>query len=200
VTRLDLAATVFLEAPIPDVAKRAYAWILTDPAICFAKRRKYSYVENSAGGQTCYVGSRVSDQFGRLYDKGAESEEEASVDPGWVWRYEVEFKSYRAKKLAKQMEASAKLEKHVVSSKIGELVSMWFRGRGIVPIYNALGAGVSWVTELEARMTDDEASLNWLTVQVRPSVERLLERGRQAEVFEALGIHIVPTKMDVVET
>src|SRR3989304_5697268 len=102
VTRLDLAVTVSLADPITDVAKRAYAWVLTDPHSCPGKKRKYSYVENSSGGQTVYIGSRASDQFGRLYDKGCESARDACAPPGLLWRYEVEFKAYRAKKLARQ--------------------------------------------------------------------------------------------------
>jgi len=200
VTRLDLAATVALESPFINVAKAAYARAITDPEKCFAKRRKYSFVENSAGGQTCYIGSRISDQFGRIYDKGCESEKDACTSPGLIWRYEVEFKSYRAKKLARQMEASARAETETVAEAISHLVYTWFRARGIPPIFNDVPYHANWTVELEARITDDEASLQWLTVQVRPSVERLLERGREAEVFEALGIHIVPTKADVVET
>src|SRR4030042_3564126 len=200
VTRLDLAATVALESPFINVAKAAYARAITDPEKCFARRRKYSFVENSAGGQTCYIGSRISDQFGRIYDKGCESAKDAVCPPGMLWRYEVEFKSYRAKKLARQMEASARAETETVSEGINHLVYTWFRARGIPPIFNDAPPDTDWIVELEARVTDDEASLNWLTVQVRPSVERLLERGREAEVFEALGIHIVPGKMDVVMT
>src|SRR4030042_2129447 len=108
VTRLDLAVTVALADPITDVAKRAYAWVLTHPHNCPSKKRKYSYVENSAGGQTVYIGSRVSDQFGRLYDKGCESAKDACAPPGLLWRYEVEFKAYRAKKLAYQMGITAR--------------------------------------------------------------------------------------------
>lgn len=200
VTRLDLAATIFLQSPFINVAKRAYARLITDPTLCQTKKRRYSYVENSAGGQTCYVGSRSSDQFGRLYDKGCESSEEAITPPGWVWRYEVEFKSYRAKKLAAQMEKTAELELESVPDTISHLVFNWFRARGIPPIWNDVATDTNWVLELEARITDDEAALSWLTVQVRPSVERLIGNGREAEVFEALGIKIVPSKIDVIET
>jgi hypothetical protein len=200
VTRLDLAATVSLESPFIDVARTAYGRAITDPERCLCKRRKYSYVENSAGGQTCYIGSRISDQFGRIYDKGCESAKDAICPPGMLWRYEVEFKSYRAKKLAKQMEASARAETETVAEAISHLIYTWFRSRGIPTIFDDAPPDVDWTVELEARITDDEASLKWLTVQVRPSVERLLERGREAEVFEALGIHVVPTKMDVVAT
>jgi len=200
VTRLDLAATVSLGSPFINVAKAAYARAITDPEKCFAKRRKYSFVENSGGGQTCYIGSRISDQFGRIYDKGCESAKDAICLPGMLWRYEVEFKSYRAKKLARQMEASAKAETETVADGIRHLVYNWFRARGIPPIFNEPPSDVDWTLELEARITDDEASLNWLTVQVRPSVERLLERGREVEILEALGIHVVHSKMDAVET
>ena len=200
VTRVDLAATVALEKPFINVAKMAYARAITDPERCQCKRRKYSYVENSAGGQTCYIGSRISDQFGRIYDKGLESEKDACASPGLIWRYEVEFKSYRAKKLARQMEASARAETETVAEAISHLVYTWFRARGIPPIFNDTPADTDWIVELEARITDDEASLNWLTVQVRPSVERLLEHGREAETLEALGIHVVHSKMDAVET
>src|SRR3972149_6100989 len=200
VTRLDLAVTVALAGPITDVAKRAYALMLTDPHGCPSKKRKDSYVENSAGGQTVYIGSRASDQFGRLYDKGCESAKDACAPPGLLWRYEVEFKSYRAKKLARQMEKTAREESVSVSGEIANLVRTWFIARGIRPLYGAGYHRGEWVLELEARITDDDCSLNWLTLQVRPTVDRLRDRGRSAEVFEALGITIVPTKADVIDT
>jgi len=200
VTRLDLAVTVSLADPITDVAKRAYAWVLTDPHSCPGKKRKYSYVENSSGGQTVYIGSRASDQFGRLYDKGCESARDACAPPGLLWRYEVEFKAYRAKKLARQMENTARKGLASVGEEITNLVHTWFLARGIRPLYTTQDHLGEWVLELEARITDDDCSLNWLTLQVRPTVDRLRDRGRSAEVFEALGITIVPTKADVVDT
>lgn len=191
VTRLDLAATLTLADPLPNVAMRAYSRIITDPNKCVGKKRRYSYVENSAGGQTCYIGSRASDQFGRIYDKGCESKELACAPPGVIWRYEIEFKSYRAKKLARQMEAAAKREETSVGQDIQDLVHKWFLGRGVSPIWVSTNDALDWTLELEARITDDDVSLRWLTIQVRPTVERLMDRRQANEVLEALGISIL---------
>src|SRR3972149_9442592 len=200
VTRLDLAVTVALAGPITDVAKRAYALMLTDPHGCPSKKRKDSYVENSAGGQTVYIGSRASDQFGRLYDKGCESAKDACAPPGLLWRYEVEFKAYRAKKLAYQMGITARQALPSVSEEIAKLVHTWFLARGIRPLYTTQDHLGEWVLGMEARVTDDDCSLNWLTLQVRPTVDRLQARGRSEGGFKALGITSVPRKADVVDT
>jgi hypothetical protein len=174
-----------------DVARSAYSLIITDPDKCHCKKRRFTFIENTAGGQTLYVGSRASDQFGRLYDKGCESEENLCAPPGIIWRYEVEFKSYRAKKLAIQLAETARREETDVSEDIGTFVSQWFIGRNITPIWVGASDDMDWTCEIEAQITDDDASLRWLSIQVRPTVERLLDRKRADEVFDALGITII---------
>jgi hypothetical protein len=191
VTRVDLAATLTLAKPKMDVARSAYSLIITDPDKCHCKKRRFTFIENTAGGQTLYVGSRASDQFGRLYDKGCESEENLCAPPGIIWRYEVEFKSYRAKKLAIQLAETARREETDVSEDIGTFVSQWFIGRNITPIWVGASDDMDWTCEIEAQITDDDASLRWLSIQVRPTVERLLDRKRADEVFDALGITII---------
>lgn len=191
VTRVDLAATLTLAQPKMDVARSAYSLIITDPDKCNCKKRKFTFIENSSGGQTLYIGSRASDQFGRLYDKGCESQELACAPPGMIWRYEVEFKSYRAKKLAAQLAETARREESGINEDIGTFVNQWFIGRNIIPIWVAAVDDMDWTCELEAQITDDDASLRWLSIQVRPTVERLLDRKRAGEVFEALGITVV---------
>lgn len=191
VSRLDLAVTVTLADPIPDVAKRAYSLLITDPNRCEAKKRRYSYVENSAGGQTLYIGSRASDQFGRLYDKGLENAKEPDAPPSLIWRYEVEFKAYRAKGMARILKAKARDADSRISEDIGGAVNQWFTGRGVTPIWITAHPDTDWVVELEARITDDEASLRWLTLQVRPTVVHLMSRDKADQVLEALGITVV---------
>lgn len=191
VTRVDLAATLTLASPKLDVARSAYSLIITDPDKCHYKKRRFTFIENNAGGQTLYIGSRASDQFGRLYDKGCESLELMCASPGVIWRYEVEFKSYRAKKIAVQLQGAHWREETDVSEDIGAFVNKWFIGRNITPIWVGASDDMDWTCELEARISDDNASLRWLSIQVRPTVERLLDRHRAEEVFEALGITII---------
>ena len=191
VTRLDLAVTLTLSKPKLDVARAAYSLIITDPDKCHCKKRKFTFIENNAGGQTLYIGSRASDQFGRLYDKGCESQELVCAPPGVIWRYEIEFKSYRAKNIAAQLAETHRKEESDISSDIGHFVNLWFLGRNVTPIWVAAPDDMDWTCEIDAAITDDDASLRWLSIQVRPTVERLLDRKRADEVFEALGITVV---------
>lgn len=192
VSRLDLACTLTLAEPMLNVALRAYSLIITDPNKCEGcGKRKFSYVENSLGGQTLYVGSRASDQFGRVYDKGLESTKDPLAPAGVIWRYEVEFKSYRAKKVATSMLSRSKIDDlDDVADDIQHTVSRWFLGRGVNPIWTP-GDGLAWALDIEAKVTDDEATLKWITTQVRPSVGRLVDRGKKDQVLEALGITVL---------
>lgn len=182
-SRVDLAVSVELQHPYLNVAKDCYDWVQWNRDLVSARRLTYTYIENSLGGQTLYVGSRASDQYGRLYDKYCELGVPDRV--GLLWRYEVEFKKPRAKKILMQL-----LQRHeqpAVTEVISGTVRAWFLGREIPPIWphnnNIL------TTEVEARVTSAEIKLHWLATQVGPSVRWLVEQGKGGDVIEALGLN-----------
>lgn len=175
VTRIDLAVTVTIGFEFKDLARKYYEGVGEQEET----NRSYSLIQNSKGGQTLYVGSRSSDQFGRVYDKGVQS---GVYQEGFKWRYEVEYKKPRAQGVAK---ALSSFETQDANKLIAE-VHNWFDYRGIKPIFRSSGDGIR--IQLEAKVTTDDKKLNWLRTQVKPSIEYLLSRGRGTEALVAIGL------------
>lgn len=170
-TRIDLAVTAVLAQANEDVAKASYASALDGGAI------RASYITNSQSGTTCYLGSRTSRFFGRLYDKGAQQ----GIGAGACWRYEVE-----AKKPASEAILTTLLESKEPALWIASFVWEWFNVRGVEPIFTS--TDVESAIEISATVKSSDKSLEWLSTQVRPTVGRLMIEGRQTEVVEALGL------------
>lgn len=191
VTRIDLAVTITLCEPMPTLAFDTYALNAWGTGRGDQRKRKASFINNSDGGQTLYLGSRASDQYGRIYDKGMENQDrtDVPVDLGRIWRYEVEFKSYRAKRIASQLyeKLHGELDVHSI---IGDTVDTWFKARGLPTIIKNAG-DQPFLSDVRATVTDDAMTLKWLSTQVRPSVSRLILNGRLEDVLRALNIDVL---------
>jgi DNA relaxase NicK len=187
-TRVDLAVTVTVADPVLDLAKQSYEWLTRGSVADGRLTRKFTFVENSDGGQTLYIGSRLSDQFGRLYDKGRESSQgkEEGIPQGKIWRYEVEFKGYRAKRIATQILDNLEVADNIHDF-LGATVYKWFLSRR-VPLIMDTYKNIPFSTEVSAKLSDDETTLNWLSTQVSPSVRRLIQGGKKSQVLDALGL------------
>lgn len=182
VTRVDLAVTVDLKNPEYDLSTRIYEWMCENRDL--VKRSvQYTLIRNTNGGQTLYAGSRSSDQYGRLYDKGVEESGDRS-QAGLRWRYEVEFKSERALRIVEQLKTYS--AENGVEQAIADTVYQWFLARDIDPLWSRNGPPMRM--DITATITSDEAKLMWLTKQVRPSVVQLLKHGKLPEVIDALGL------------
>lgn len=192
VTRVDLALTVTLAEPWPDVAAINYQFITGPGRVDNKFTKKFSLVVNSEGGQTLYIGSRASDQFGRVYDKGREQDEGLNLPVGKIWRYEVEFKSYRADRIGKQLLQKAKDCQNTIPNQIADTIYLWFMGRGILPISHKAD-DKPFALDVSAHVTDDDVSLKWLSTSVSPTVRRLMQNGKRREVLQALGLGWVDT-------
>lgn len=179
VTRFDLCVTTLLKTPIRQLAQKHY------DKIDFGGQRKFSHIRNSQGGETLYIGSRQSQNFGRLYDKGVES---GIAEPGLCWRYEVELKSPKSTEAAKTMWEIINNSESAHSA-IQGFVWAWFDQRGIPPIFPAEG-GKSFRVQTETIISSPEKTLRWLRSQVQPSVKRLFEAGLGKLVLEELGINV----------
>lgn len=187
ITRIDLALTVTLAEPWPGIAKTAYEFIVGPGKTDNRFTRKFSLVVNSEGGETLYIGSRASDQFGRLYDKGREQGEALNLPAGKIWRYEVEFKSYRASKVGSQLLERSKQCNGLVVNAMADTVYLWFMARGILPISHKSDE-VPFALDVSAKVTDDEVTLSWLSTSVSPAVRRLFQNGKKRETLLALGL------------
>lgn len=196
VSRLDLAVTCELQYPFPNVSTLCYDWICENAHGLKLSTRRYSHIRDLDGGQTLYVGSRASDQFGRLYDKARETQSDELYDR--LWRYEVEFKGARAKAVNERLLDRATVPETAKAGnaelmlpacptpEILGTVYLWFDSRHVHPLFYRTSRHVA--TEIEARVTSDEASLLWLSRFVRPTVARLQRNGKEDQVFEALQL------------
>jgi hypothetical protein len=179
VSRVDLAVTCsgFL-APV-RAAHDAWAK-LGELNNAHTVGRNYSYIQGLNGGETLYVNRRISQEYGRLYDKGYQA---GSAKEGLVWRYEVELKKPVAKQMVEKLLAAGALELAISS-----YVRDWFRARLVDPLFTALQGHIK--LEREARITSSEITLGWLQKSVRPSIIRLMAEGKTPELLAALGLDL----------
>jgi DNA relaxase NicK len=175
VTRLDLCVDFVLENPSAE-AGTAYQKLIFQES---TGNRRYSLFVNNAGGATCYIGSRHSQQFGRLYDKGIQAKTHKC---GLRWRAEVEYKKPLSGMIAKAL-AEEKTEER--GGVIIDTVASWFSERG-VPLKNVATDNRQLVASVEARITTAEKKMAWLRSQVRPTVVQLVEAGYGKKVLECL--------------
>lgn len=178
ITRVDLAVTVELARKDPYLALNGYT------ANQRPGKRQYALIQNTRNGRTLYVGSRSSDQFGRLYDKGVK---DYGLSPGTVWRYEIELKNKSVnQQLMKRLVDRWRLH-GVANEDILSYVHQWFSVRGVSPKFSAMGRGLPR-PELEATVTSAEKKLRWLSAQVAPTVQKLIDLGLGDEAMLALGL------------
>lgn len=176
-TRLDLAVTVLLEREGYDLGHTYFEQVQNVPTDLTAWRN-YSIIMNTEGGTTFYVGKRSSGNFGRIYDKGAES---SVAEANKLWRYEVEIK----KPLA-NLAISDLMKAPEPASFIKSYVHQWFTARGINPVFDDGGDNIAM--EVAARAKSIDRTLGWLTTQVRASIERLKLQGYGEQVKDALKV------------
>lgn len=174
VTRVDLRMDVVVNEP-RDVAGKWFDVLKTHGN----RQRGYRLWENDQGGKTLYVGSRNSQQYGRIYDKGVEA---GLAEPGLLWRLEVEYKKPIANQVYGEVVNLPVAER---VEKISGTVANWFESRGVAAtIGMVLGEGITMQLEFQATTLDRK--INWLRTQVRPTVRRLVDAGYGRDVFRAL--------------
>jgi hypothetical protein len=69
---------------------------------------------------------------------------------------------------------------------VTSLVYHWFADRLVKPVFEVIGHGDA--IRIKRRKTADEKALEWLYAQVRPTVERLVKRGKLEGTVKALGL------------
>lgn len=175
VTRVDLCFDFTLEEPTA-LAKETYAELVQMKE---EANRKYSYFENSYGGATCYVGSRQSMQYGRLYDKGVQAK---THEKGMKWRAEVEYKKPLSGSIC---DALADVPPGRRGDIIIATVKEWYAKRGVT-FMGRMGFENAIVVSVEQRITTARKKLAWLRKQVAPSVTELVEAGYGQEVLQCL--------------
>lgn len=185
VSRLDLQVTVWTEGSEVALASDAWDRLKTLPN-GRGRPRSFSLIVNHPMGQTLYVGSRSSDNFGRLYDKGVESK----LGPaGLLWRYEVELKRDPAQRTAEDYVRSEQPAAYATAQ-----VHSWMTERGVQPRFPSEWAGANR-QGLIPRTSNDV--LRWFNDSVSITVDRAIKRHGLSVVLESLGLlkHVIPREV-----
>jgi hypothetical protein len=176
VSRIDLQITVEHMPPEPELGTINFRQLCrggTNPGL----HPLITMIANTKGGHTNAVGSRISDSYGRNYDKGIEGK---LCEAGRLWRYEVEFKRGRAKKVAEQIALSRKVPTDVARS-----VWQWWSSRGVLPVAKE-PTGCLIDTRLPARPEVDY--LRYFESNVAPSIRQAVRLHGLNTVLRALGL------------
>lgn len=181
VPRLDIQVTVTFDTMPTDIIDIAYVKsVSAAQQLSNGRKRKIWKIVGNNGGETLYIGSSKSEQYGYIYNKEVQSE-----DPLYTrcWRYEVRFKNELAAQVYHQL-VLAPSTRHKV---IVELVGSWFELRGVnVPWTDASVGAILPITKTQP--SDIERSLWWLERQVKPVLNRLDAAGVMNQAMRALGL------------
>jgi len=133
-------------------------------------------------GDTCYIGSRLSDMFLRIYDKERESKDECYI--GAV-RFEAELKGAYALKAYQLLSRSDPASGAALSVVVG-----CFKRHGIdLPVNLPLACTYNPVVPLKTFDLDRTAA--WLQRQVAPALQRCLTEGMSwGKIEELLGLQV----------
>lgn len=173
-SRIDLQVTLLLGKPDIFLFDQLEAHFLALPArrgrvpdIC--------RVRDNKGGNTIYIGSRTSDKYLRIYDKGVEGKTNV---PGELIRFEVEYK----RGLAKQCLTWLSAEQSPTLSIAQKTVAAF------KPLLVEFGGSPLTIVEVARaeRIPDNKRRLAYLSKCVRPLIDRLRESGLGDEAMKIL--------------
>lgn len=175
-SRIDLAVDTQFDPVMPSLVQQLY--VKSSHTVVHGGRPPMRrLVADTNGGATCYFGSRASERFARVYDKGVESK----TQPKGRWfRWELEAKDGWARALAAGMLAA---ERPAIA--LRATVAAFFRRRAGVHIP---GSGGVEIYNLPPETPSDLKLLHWLSTGVRPTVQRLTAIYGRERVLTALGI------------
>lgn len=177
VSRVDAAVTVRVEPWDVDIGREAFnaasgLWLVDKRR---AKPLAYAEPDHFTN---CYVGTRASETFLRLYDKWGESGEDRYR---YCWRYEVESKATLAGRLAVAC--------------LGSTDRAAFCQGYVYDKYVRAGITPWWGSDTERvlvrgfrRRADTDRKLAWLRRSVAPSVAKLSKLGLTDDCRAALGL------------
>jgi hypothetical protein len=175
-SRIDLQITV---ADVPDCSALIYTHLIEAMDSAEQKKRAGN-VElrmSNNSSPTLYLNKRISDRFGRCYDKGTQSK--LDHYKGCV-RYELQLNNETAN--IGGIELARARSPHDVAA---GLVAGFFLKAGVQP--RARLDSPSPLRTPRSRSNDDRR-LSWLDRQCRPAVQDLIARGRAEDVIRVLGL------------
>lgn len=179
-TRIDLQVTVWIPENHDKLMRTWVSRAIADNQVADGRtRRKLTTWEDNRGGYTLYIGARTSDYFGRMYDKQAESKDDAYT--GAV-RFEVEIKGKRAKQVFEVLAGRYRDRDKAIVSFVGE----WYASRGVyVPFLFEIGQ--MELSPIKRDKSDTARRLEWLRSQVRHTVIELRKVVDTNVILDVLG-------------
>lgn len=180
VTRLDIAYTVWgVSEQSPQIALHSVETEQYRKSLQF-RPYKVRLIDGKGDGDTLYIGSRSSEIWVRIYDK--ERSPNTTPDYKEALRYEIELKSEAATQAVDRITRNG----YSAASCLAVLAGVLDR-RGVVPLGTRdLQRPVFPPSSLP--VSSLESTLSWLSVQVKPTVMRLMREGYELEVLEAMGL------------
>lgn len=179
ISRLDLQATVQYSVEQVDVAQLNY--LLCNAAnerLPLPRRRKLTLWAGNDGGATLYIGSRTSEQFARIYNKYAQSDE---THYERCWRFEVQFTNKMATHYAQLLLAQL----YPRNEEIADMVHSWLIRRGVQPPWHAFDNQYA-VPAISLELPDDQKRIDWIAKQVAPAVRQLIDSGYRDVLYSLL--------------
>lgn len=176
ISRIDLQVTVALPSERPHLAQQAFA-ALKGGTPSRIKARNVTLIDSHPTGETCNVGKRSSDTYGRIYDKAAQL---GNLPARSLWRYEVEHKRDSALAVAGALRSDQRAQ--VVAK---SLVWSWFNARGVLPLFHSEPFSCSQEPIKDAGEHD---VLTWFEDSLSITVGRAISRYGLPRVLEALRL------------
>lgn len=181
VPRVDVQITVWYDRDPEPMIERIAEMSHAVGQSKGARAWKVNLVKGYGGGNTAYLGSRHSELYVRIYDKGKHPKSPKGYEN--ALRYEIEVKGDRGPQLWAGAHRSAP-DRHWCASVAKGIL----RSRGVVvplPDQVHCRTGLSQ----EVRKATTESRLAWLATQVRPSIDKLLADGvHSSHIIKLLGL------------
>lgn len=200
VTRLDVQFTVRPVAGPTATLSRHHKELLRAPRLR-GKPATFKAWYGPGGIEAIQIGKRISDRYGRVYDKGLESQLEEYAG---CLRYEVELHRELALNTAHFLD-SQELDQAAMAGKVLEFMSIrglrvesaWLKQLAGAVNGNELRQESRFATRAGTKAPEVIRSLKWMTNSVRPAVQRLIDCGYREEMLEALGLRPVARRGNV---
>lgn len=180
-SRIDVQVTFEQDPFNPNWAAEEYDRLMTN--VKGAKIGSVKGLElytNNKGGQTIYVGSRQSDSYICIYQKGAQTGEDIYQN---CWRVECRYKNRYAAMLQEKLKRQTR-----TLSQAAYAVVLSHAERAGIDLALDPRPSLSIEPPRGAVKSDVLATLQWLEKSVRPAINRLRKLGIERDALLALGL------------
>lgn len=180
ISRLDIQATLWYGEDYECIALHCARKSKAVADAANHRRWEVEHKNRFGGGDTCYLGSRRSARYHRIYDKWRESDK--AEEWRYAWRFEVELKEGKGAEYWPSRASALPSSDYWAS-----IVVRQFADRGIA-MPRLLPSAMAEEERIPRGETSNARRLRWLASQVAPSIRKLLRAGIPlAEIVQALS-------------